>query len=372
MKTRRSLGGVALLFFLNGVLLGSWLPRLPEIRDRVGLSLADLGVTLAVGGVGGLFGSAVSGRFIGRFGARRSAVDTAFLALVLLPLIAFAPSPALLAASVFAIALADAVADVGMNALAVRLEEVRTRSIFTRLHGLWSIGNLVGAAVSTAAVALGVSLGAQLLGTALVGVGILYWADRLLPATEIRPRARPHRGMAVALALAGGAAALLEGTPGDWSAIYLTDVLDTSAAVAGAGFLCLTVGMLAGRLGGDALVDRTGAVRSLLAGLAVVAVAVGLTVTAAGVPLVLIALALWGLGVSVTLPLLYRLAGSHPGFGEGGGLAALTLGSRVGFLAGPAAVGGMADLAGLPVGITVVVGVGLLVSAVIIGRTLRD
>lgn len=364
-------GGVATLFLLNGVVLGSWLPRLPEIRDRLGMSLAAVGLTLAVGNVGGLLGSGISGRVVGRFGARAAALHPAGLVLAMLPLIAFAPSPVLLAAAVFVMAIADSVADVGMNALAVRLQEVRSRSVFTRLHGLWSIGTLVGAAVSTGAIAVGIGLGAQLVGTAIVSLIALVAASRVLPPTERRPRPRPHYGVAFALALAGGAAALIEGTPSDWSAIFLTDVLDASAAVAGGGFIAVTVGMLAGRLGGDGVVDRIGARRSLHASLVLVAASMVLTVTAGSVVLTMIGFTLWGLGVSVVLPLLYRLAGSHPGFGEGSGLAALTLGSRIGFLAGPAAVGAVGEAVGLPWGVSTVVAVGVVFAFVTV-RSLQE
>src|SRR5690606_28119069 len=208
-------GGVATLFLLNGVVLGSWLPRLPEIRDRLGMSLAAVGLTLAVGNVGGLMGSGISGRVVGRFGARAAALHPAGLVLALLPLIAFAPSPVALAAAVFVMAIADAVADVGMNALAVRIQEVRSRSVFTRLHGLWSVGTLVGAAISTGAIAVGIGLGPQLLGTAVVALLALAAAGRVLPPTERRPRPRPHYRLALTLALAGGGAALVEGTPSD-------------------------------------------------------------------------------------------------------------------------------------------------------------
>lgn len=353
-------GGVATLFLLNGVVLGSWLPRLPEIRDRLGLSFATVGLTLAVGGVGGLVGSGISGGMIGRFGARASAIHPAGLVLALLPLIAFAPGAVALAAAVFVISLADAVADVGMNALAVRIQEARSRSVFTRLHGLWSVGTLLGSAVSTGAIALGIGLGPQLVGTALVGLVGLAAASRVLPPTDRRPRPRPHYGVALGLALAGGAAALIEGTPSDWSAIFLTDVLDASATVAGGGFVAVTVGMLVGRLGGDGVVDRVGPRRSLHASLVLVTASMLLTVIAGSVVLALVAFTLWGLGVSVILPLLYRLAGSHPGFGEGSGLAALTLGSRIGFLAGPAAVGAVAEAAGLPWGVFTVVAAGVM------------
>ena len=64
---------MALLFLVNGLVVGSWLPRLPEIRDRLGLDLDTLGLTLALGGLGSLVGSSISGVLVSRFGSRRTA-----------------------------------------------------------------------------------------------------------------------------------------------------------------------------------------------------------------------------------------------------------------------------------------------------------
>ncbi|MGH8912438.1 MAG: MFS transporter [Acidimicrobiia bacterium] len=364
---------MAILFLVNGIVLGSWLPRLPEIRDRLDLGLAEVGLTLAVGGIGGLVGSAVSGMVVGAVGPRRSAIVPGLTLMALLPLVAVAPTAVALAAVMAVIAVVDSVADVGMNAVAVRVEAARGRSIFSRLHGVWSLGSLLGAAASTIAVATGVALEIQLMVTAGAGMAAVAWAARLLPEPEANslPRAPKRRRVVVSLALAGAGAAFLEGTPSDWSALFLTDVLGSPPAIAGAGFLGLSLGMMIGRFGGDAVVDRMGARFTLMTGLIVVAMAVALATAAVSVPLTLTAFTVWGLGVSVVLPLLYRQAGSHPALGEGSGLAALTLGSRVGFLAGPAAVGSVADVSSLPIAIVVVMGVALAVSVSAIFASLQ-
>lgn len=357
---------MATLFLVNGVVLGSWLPRLPELRDRLGLGLGEVGLTLAVGGIGGLAGSAVSGLVVGWFGTRRSALYPALALMALLPLLAIAPSAIAFAIVIGVVAVVDSIADVGMNAFAVRVEEARGGSIFSRLHGVWSLGALLGATISTAAVASRIGLDAQLVATAVVGLAAVIWAGRLLPEPGRRTPpsgSTPVGRIALWLAVAGAGAAFLEGTPSDWSALFLTDALGASPAVAGAGFLGLSVGMVVGRLGGDAVVERMGMKATLTAGLVVVAGAVSLTVLSPGVALALAALVAWGLGISIVLPLLYRQAGSHPAMREGSGLAALTLGSRVGFLAGPAAVGAVAELASLPVGIVVVMAAALIGSA---------
>lgn len=365
-NTRRPLRGVAVLFFVNGIAFGSWLPRLPELRDRLGLGLSAVGLVLAMAGLGGLAGSALSGWMVGRVGAKRVAVWPALFLMLTLPGIAFAPGGLVLGAVVLVAAVADALADVGMNALGVRAQQRRGRSIFTRLHALWSLGSLAGAAISTGAAAARVPLGVQLPAVALVGAAAVAWAASVLPATERRPRLRPRVGLASSIVVVGVAVALVEGVPHDWGAILLADALGASPAVAGAGFLCLSAGMVVGRLLGDRVVDRIGSRRAITVGLGMVTVALITTVTSASIVFTLASLLLWGLGISVVLPLLYRLAGSHQGFGEGSGLAALTVGSRLGFMAGPTAVGSTAAVTSLSMAVALTVGAGLLASLTVL------
>jgi predicted MFS family arabinose efflux permease len=366
------LTGIAVLFLVNGMSFGSWLPRLPEIRDRAGLDIATIGVVLTVSGIGGLVGSATSGALVGRLGPRRAAIWPAVVLCLLLPLIGVAPGAVLLGSVIGVAAIADSVADVGMNALAVRAQMARGRSIFTRLHGLWSLGSLGGGAIATAAAALGIDLPIHLAVVAGASILALAWASTTLPPTERTPRTRPRVRLALSIGALGGAVALVEGVPHDWGTIFLTDVARVAASSAGTAFIALSGGMLVGRLAGDRVVDRIGIDRSMYGGLALVAASLVGLVTTDSQPVALAAFVLWGLGVAVVFPLLYRLAGSHRGFAEGSGLAALTLGSRVGFMAGPAAVAAVTEATSLPIGILSVVGVALIGTVVGVFTSLSD
>ena len=109
--TRRAILGVALLFFVNGVVVGSWLPRLPEIRDRLGIDLDALGLTLALGGLGSLVGSSLSGVVVARLGSRRTAVIAGLAVYLFLPLVAVAPTALLLSLVLAFMGFLDANAD---------------------------------------------------------------------------------------------------------------------------------------------------------------------------------------------------------------------------------------------------------------------
>jgi predicted MFS family arabinose efflux permease len=336
--------------------VGSWLPRLPEIRDRLGLDLDVLGLTLALGGVGSLIGSSLSGVVIGRFGARKTAVGAGLAIYLFLPLVAVVPTALLLAGVLAVMGLLDAPADVGMNAVGVRVEEAHGRSVMTRLHGLWSLGTVIGSGVSALAVLTGIGLGLQLSIISLLGIGTALYAARLIPDAPPRVREGARSGkLAIGLMLAGGFAVFAEGTPFDWSALFLVDVTGSGQAMAGVGVIVFTSGMLIGRLAGDHVVDRFGAIRTLYAGVSISVLAMLLVVTLQTVPAALGGFLVWGLGISVALPVLYKLAGSHRSFGEGSGLAALTVGTRLGFMVSPALIGVTAATLSLPVAMAVVV-----------------
>ncbi|MET0697023.1 MAG: MFS transporter [Acidimicrobiia bacterium] len=347
---------MALLFFVNGVVVGSWLPRLPELRDRLGIDLSALGLTLALGGLGSLIGSSLSGLVVGRFGARRTAVIAGAAVYLVLPLVAVAPEALVLALVLAVIGFIDAQADVGMNAVGVRVEESVGRSVMTRLHGLWSLGTLIGSGFSALAVLVGIDLGIQLLIVSAIGLGTALYAARLIPETAPRRREGERSGrLALGLMLAGGFAVFIEGAPFDWSAIFLVDVTGTGEALAGTGVIVFTGGMLIGRLAGDHVVDRFGAIPTLYSGIVVSVLACFFVVGLQTVVTSLIGFAVWGLGISVALPVLYKLAGSHRSFGEGSGLAALTVGTRLGFMVAPALIGVAATAWTLPVALSVII-----------------
>jgi predicted MFS family arabinose efflux permease len=362
---------VALLFFVNGVVVGSWLPRLPEIRDRLGIDLGALGLTLALGGLGSLVGSSLSGLVVGRFGARRTAVVAGAAVYLVLPLIAIAPVAVVLALVLAVIGFIDAQADVGMNAVGVRVEEAVGRSVMTRLHGLWSLGTLIGSGASALTVLFGLGLGTQLLIVSVIGVGSALYAGLLIPEAAPRRREGERSGrLAVGLMLAGAFAVFIEGAPVDWSALYLVDVTGSSEALAGAGVIVFTAGMLIGRLAGDHVVDRFGAIRTLNAGIVLSVVALFVVIGPQQVVAALVGFAFWGLGISVALPVLYKLAGSHRSFGEGSGLAALTVGTRLGFMVAPALIGVAATAWSLPVALGVIVTLAAAASLLAVRLTL--
>ena len=314
---RRAVQSVGVQFFINGAAFASFIPRLPEIRDRLSISTGVLGVLLTTAGVAGVLGSLTAARCISRFGTRRTLIVGATLLIGMLPVVGLARSPLVLVLALAVMATVDVLVDVSMNLQASWLSAWRHTPILNRVHGLWSIGTVVGGVVASRVAAAGVSLSTHLLvvtpvlGAALVfvGRGLLrtdaYGRDHAKTPVVSSTTANVPRMMStslLAIAVVAGCALVAEVVSADWAAFRLRDDFGTTLGFAGLGYVAFTAGMTAGRLAGDWVLVRLGT--TLLGRAAIVATATGLA-AAAFLPnrfAVLAGYLVAGLGISTFFP----------------------------------------------------------------------
>lgn len=357
-EDRRALSSVAMQFFVNGAAFASFVPRLPEIRDRIGVGLDGLGVLLTIAITIGTVGSLRAPALIGRFGTRRTLIVGGVLLISALPTVGFATAPYVFVLGAGAMFVADGLVDVSMNLQGSWLSGRRHAPVMNRLHGLWSLGTVVGGIASAQVASAGVSLEVHLTIAAAVMIGALVFVGRGLlhvdegddeshgRATAAGSGAVPERTRAmwvalVVLAVSGAFSITVELVSGDWAAFRLTEDFATTAGFAGLGYVAFTTGMTVGRLGGDAVVLRIGSDRVLR--LAIVVSGLGLT-GAAFVPnrwAVLAAYVVAGVGVATFFPKLYDDAAKFRGR-RGAGLAWLRTGSSLTALIIPTVVGVLA------------------------------
>jgi fucose permease len=355
--TPRALVSVATMFFVNGAVYGSWAPRLPEIRERAGLSLSELGVVLSAAALFALTCTLWVGILVDRVGSRR-ATGVAGVSMVLgLAVIGLADSPVRLAVALALVTGADVVMDVAMNVQVTQVSEARSTPIMSRVHGLWSLGTVLGGVVAAPMAAASVSLTAHLSITALLlgativaAVPGLLRVDRSPAAGHLPGTGRQARRAGAPLVLLGFLAISMELISADWSALRQVEDLGTAPATAGFAFAAFSAGMLVGRFSGDSLVARLGARGTVNAGgvLAAVGIAVGMLAPDASISTAGFAAA--GLGVAPAFPQIYAAAARTPGLGAGTGIAFMTTGQRIGALVFPFAVGALADTDALAVG----------------------
>ena len=360
---------ITFFFLADGLLLGSWAARIPAVQRQVDISNPELGLALFTMSLGALVSMPLVGWLGGRIGSRRIAVAALIGGSVSLSMISFAGGLAGLAAALLVFGAAFGAMNVAANAQGIALERRYGRSILSSFHAAFSVGGLAGAGLG--AVVAGAGIGTRphfaSLGVALA-VGALVGRRWLLPAVADERRVasgfvRPRLPRTL---LVLGAAAfftlLAEGAAVDWSAVYLSQSLGATAAVAALGYTGFSLAMAASRMVGDRLNGRLGPAALARSGGLLAAAGLALALVVATTPAALVGFAAMGAGLGVVVPVLFRAAASTPGVSAGTGLAVVSTIGWLGFLAGPAAIGVAAGAVGLRSALGIVVAASVIVA----------
>ncbi|MEQ4300368.1 MFS transporter [Plantactinospora sp. B6F1] len=397
-RVRLARVAVAALFLCNGAVFFNVVPRYPQIKADLGLSNAVLGVALAGYPVGALLAGLFAGAAIRRFRSARVAVFGVVATTAAALAISVAPTWIVFGAVLFVVGALDAVVDVAQNAHGLRVQRRYGRSILNSLHGVWSIGAVIGALMGSAAAGLRLALAVHLgISAALFSIVALVAYRFLLPGPEDTERETEARTSAAAeghpagppgerrarrflpgaaaraLAVLGVLAAcgsLVEDAGTSWGAIFLRDDLHSGAATAGMAVVAFQSAMTIGRLAGDRVVDRLGQRTVARAGGVLAAVGMGAALAVPTVGTALAGFGLAGLGFATLVPAAMHTADELPGLPAGTGLTVVSWLLRVGFLVSPPLVGFVADLTSLRVGLLTVVAAG--VTAVGLAGVLLD
>ncbi|MFD0421359.1 MFS transporter [Streptomyces parvus] len=417
---RHARAAVAVLFFTNGALFANLLPRYPQIKEDLAIGNGAYGLAVAAFPAGAITAGLAAGLLIRRMGSARVAVLGTLLTGAGILAAGLAPSVALFATALFLAGAMDALTDVAQNAHGLRVQRLYGRSILNSFHAVWSIGAVTGGLMAAGAMSLGLSLGAHLAVSAVVLVAAAVAALRFcLPGPDNGPEetgpegtgpeetgpeetgrketgpeetgrketgperltAEGARGTSrvgvvlAALVLIATAGTLVEDAGNSWAALYLSDALHASAALAASGFIALVGAQFIGRLIGDRLVDRFGQRAVARSGGLITAVGMGLALTVPTLPGTVLGFALAGFGVATLVPAAMHEADALPGLKPGSGLTIVSWLMRLGFLLSPPIVGQVADAAGLRTGLLVIPAAGVLVvllAGVLQARPRRD
>ena len=362
-----------LAFLVVGLGTAAWAPLVPEAKLRLGLAEGELGLVLLALGGGAVLAMPASGLAIRRFGIRAVMLAGGLLFCAALPALALAPSAWMLALALAAFGAGLGTTDVAMNAQAVVVEKRAGRAMMSGFHGLFSAGGLGGAGVVSLLLALGLTPAACTWAMAAAMTAILLsQAAAFLPRAASPPPAAafalPH-GRLVLIGLLCAIAFLAEGVVLDWSAVLLRFWREATPATAGLGYAVFSAAMVAGRLTGDAVVRRFRPAPVLRWGAGLAALGFLVLTALPSVATGLAGCVLIGLGAANIVPVLFSAAGRLPGADPGTAMAAAATPGYAGLLAGPALVGGLAQMFGLPVAIALV---GALLLIVILRADIAD
>src|SRR6476660_2292071 len=161
-------------FIGSGFAFASWASRIPQVRDQLELSSAELGLLLLAIAVGSLIALPLAGVIVHRLGSRRTVTAMAvvlgvgLLTVALGYLIGVVP----VVIGLFLVGFANGAWDVAMNVQGASVEQHLGRSIMSRYHAGFSLGTVAGAGIGAVLVLASVSVTVHLLvvaiGTAVV------------------------------------------------------------------------------------------------------------------------------------------------------------------------------------------------------------
>jgi MFS family permease len=340
-------------FIGSGFAFATWASRIPQVRDRLGLEPATLGLVLLAVAAGSLLALPLSGPVVTRFGSRRTVMSMAVLLGVGLATAAVGSLvgvvPVVVGLAVLGVA--NGAWDVAMNVQGTVVERRLGRSIMSRFHAGFSLGTVAGALLGAAMVALDVSVAVHLTAVALVVAAVVPWSARrfVVDHDDAEPAAGDAASSFGALAawreprtLVVGvfvlAFAFAEGTGNDWISVAAIDghhVTATLGTLAFAGFL---TAMTVGRWFGPAILDRYGRV-PVVRGIALLGIAGVLLFVFGPTPAYAFAgTLLWGLGVSLGFPVGMSAGGDDPRRAAARVSVIASIGYCA-FLAGPPTIG---------------------------------
>ena len=355
----RSRWAVSAIFFINGVVLASWVPHIPAVKAKHALSDGTLGAVLLCMALGAVLALPLAGWLTDRVGSHRSTMVAALGLSLALPAPVVSPSITLLSLALMVLGACNGMLDVSMNAQAVAIEARYGRPIMSSFHGCFGLGGFAGAALAGGAMRFGIDGAHHVVAIALLCVLVVIRARHWLLSSRPARHApglvftKPSRALRGLGALAF-CALLTEGAMADWSAVYLRDVLGTSPAVGAAGFAAFSLAMAGGRFAGDRLVARLGSRGLLRASGALAAGGLGAALLIGRPSAAVVGFGLVGLGISNAVPVLFGAAGRVAGVRPGIALAAVATTGYLGFLVGPPLIGLAAEAAGLPTGLGIV------------------
>jgi MFS family permease len=363
LPVRNARNAVYAVFFSAGFIFASWASRIPQVRAELGVGPGVLGLVLLSAAVGSALGTTLSGLLIGWIGEIRTVITMCWTAAAGMIVVAAGcrlgrPGIPEVAAGLFLFGLGNGAWDVAMNVQGAAVERALGRAILPRFHAGWSIGTVAGAGVGAVMVVLQVPVTVHLIAATLaVAVAVPIAARKFLPTSRTTEHEAAGTSRRRALDAWTDPRTLLIGL--FVLCMAFTEGYHVPAALGTLAFALFLAAMTAGRWFGPRLIDRYGRVRVLRVCAATALAGLLMIVFGGFLPVALAGAAAMGLGTSLGFPVGLSSAADDPRHAAPRVSTAASMG-YLAFLAGPPAIGFLADQVGVLRSLTIA---GILIAA---------
>lgn len=343
----------AWVFASLNIVTGTWVLYLPHIKVKFGLDDAQVGIALFCIALGILIAIPFVPLINKKMGEGQSTRLGIILFAIAFNLPFIASSYSILCAYLFLVGLLTGFTDVSMNALVATIENKNKKSFMSAAHGFFSLGGFIGAGIGIILISLldNPSIHMALISIIVVGIN-LFISRHYQHVKDIKfiekEEKRNYRSIRpfIGLSLVAFIIMISEGAVEHWSNLFLFDIVKVSESDAGLGFIAFSFCMTLGRLLGDGLSEKVGTIPLISYGCLLGAGACILIISAQYI-LAIIGFGIFGLGLSVIIPELYRLAGQTKGIPASVGISIVSGIGFTGFMIGPVLLGFISSLSSL-------------------------
>ncbi|KOS07207.1 MFS transporter [Flavobacterium akiainvivens] len=367
---------VSLFYFSMGLTFATWASRIPDIKETLGLSEADLGTVLFAIPCGQLLMMPFSGKLVVKYSSRKTVQMGILLYIAAMVTLGLATERWHLMLSLFFFGVFSNVTNISVNTQGLLTEGIFRKPIMSSFHGAWSLAGFTGALVGLLMMNLKLQ---PIYHFAIIGVvlyiNIFLNYSYLIKTRPPKPKAveaekkrslLPKMNPALVwLGIIGFCSMVSEGIMFDWSGVYFKDVVKAPESLVILGYTSFMIMMASGRFIGDRLVGRFGRKRVLQVSGVLITGGMYLAVLLPYVVPSALGFMLVGLGVSTVVPGVYSLAGRTPGIEPSQALTAVSSVSFLGFLIGPPVIGYIAEEVGLKMSFAIIGVFGLGIVALV-------
>ncbi len=346
--TQRRYFAPAFLYSCFSLVFSTWVTYIPYIADKLNITEGKIGGALFFTSLGSLIMLPVSNKLTDKLGVGRQAFLGFLLYACSLYGMFLSSTYVMLCCALLLFGMMSSVFAISLNSLTAIIEKQAGKNIMTGSHGFWSLGGIVGASTGSFIAGL---LHMPLLHITLLIVilaGIQYWLKDEYYHIKTEHFENQKHGKfplkpLLAIASIGVIMMVSEGAIADWSGLYLKKVVLMKQQFIGLGYALFSLGMAMGRFTGDALSRKLGSWKllRLFIGISMI----GLIAVLLKVPYtVMPGFFIIGVGFSIIVPEVYRLASRIKGIKTADGVSFIAASSNVGFLTGPVLLGFVAEL----------------------------
>ena len=341
----------AFLYSCFSLIFSTWVTYIPHIAGKIGITEGRIGKAIFFSALGAFFMIRICRHLIDRIGVGRYT----YFALVIYSICFFGPflanNYASLCISLFIFGMAGSSYAISLNSLTATIEKQDGVYIMSGSHGFWSLGGMIGSATGSFIAAsvhnpvLHISvlvLAIQIIQFKLKSQYFFRKGEQPLKAEHKRSRIMPL----FVIAIVGLVVMVSEGAIADWSALYLKKIILLDIKYIGFGYSAFSLAMMIGRFTGDSLSKKLGSWQ-LITYSSLIAISGFLLVLILNPIFTIPGFFIVGLGFSVIVPEVYRLASNVDGVKTADGVSFIAATTNIGFMVGPVLLGFIAEFRSL-------------------------